>query len=428
MIEFLKFLKGYVCIRVSGFSPERFMNLCSNRNILLWDIRKDRDVYYMCLSISGFYKLRPIVKKTGTKVAIVKRCGLPFFMPKMWKRKVFILGFLLAAAFWVQTSRYIWAIEIEGNFMLTQDILMDFLEENQVCTGMKKESLNIEELEQNIRKEFYQITWTSAKLEGTKLTIQIKENELLEMEGEAEKENTMTASNLVAEQDGMIVSMIVREGIPQVTIGQEVKKGDVLVAGNVPVYQEDGTIRKYQYCNADADIILEHVLKVEEALPLHYEKKSYTGREKKQFYLEIFGKIIRFGRQKSPFLSYDSIDSNKQVQLLANYYLPIIYGSRVYREYYIVEEKYTEEEAKFLLNEKFEKIIENLEEKGVQIIGKDVKIETNDVKWVFNGEFVVQEKTGINVAIEEEFMEESTEKSVEESGVDGEEEQTAEDE
>lgn len=419
MIEFLKFLKGYVCIRVSGFSPERFMNLCGNRNILLWDIRKEQDVYYMCLSISGFYKLRPIVKKTGTKVAIVKRCGLPFFMPKMWKRKVFILGFLLAAAFWMQTSRYIWAIEFEGNFTLTQDILMDFLKENQIYTGMKKSGLNIEELEQNIRKEFYQITWTSAKLEGTKLTIQIKENELLEMEEESKGALTMTASNLVAEQDGMIVSMIVREGVPQVTIGQEVKKGDVLVAGNVPVYQEDGTIRKYQYCNADADIILEHVLTVEEVLPLYYEKKSYTGREKKQFYLEFFGKTIRFGKRKAPFLSCDSIENNKQVQLLTNFYLPIVYGSRTYREYYIVEQKYTEEEAKYLLNEKFEKIIENLEEKGVQIIGKDVKIETNDVKWVFNGEFVVQEKTGTNVAIEENF---------EEPGVDGQKEQTAEDE
>ena len=275
MIEFLKFLKGYVCIRVSGFSPERFMNLCGNRNILLWNIRKEEDVYYMCLSIAGFYRLKPIVKKTGTKVAIVKRCGLPFFMPGMWKRKIFILGFLLAAAFWFQTSRYIWAIEIQGNFMITEDIMMDFLAENQVFTGMKKGKLNIEELEQNIRKEFYQVTWTSAKLEGTKLTIQIKENDLLDMEEAGKREDAMTASNLVAEQDGTVVSMIVREGVPQVTIGQEIKKGDVLVTGNVPVYQEDGTIRKYRYCNADADIVVRHVLPVKETLSLYYEKKNY---------------------------------------------------------------------------------------------------------------------------------------------------------
>ena len=99
MIGFFKYLKGYLCICVTGFSPERFMNLCSNRDIILWNIYKEQDAYYMCISIEGFYKLRPIVKKTGTKVAITKRCGLPFLLSGIWKRKIFLLGFILAALF-----------------------------------------------------------------------------------------------------------------------------------------------------------------------------------------------------------------------------------------------------------------------------------------------------------------------------------------
>ena len=43
-------------------------------------------------------------------------------------------------------------------------------------------------------------------------------------------------------------------------------------------------------------------------------------------------------------------------------------------------------------------------EKGVQIIEKNVKIETNDWKWVLSGELTVQEKTGKNVAIEEQIF------------------------
>ncbi len=38
MLQFIQYLKGYVCIRVWGYSPERFMNLCSNHDILLWNI------------------------------------------------------------------------------------------------------------------------------------------------------------------------------------------------------------------------------------------------------------------------------------------------------------------------------------------------------------------------------------------------------
>lgn len=406
MIEFFKYLKGYVCIRVTGFSPERFMNLCSNREILLWNIRKEQDAYYMCLSIAGFLQLRPIVKKTGTKVAIVKKSGLPFFMPRMLKRKVFLIGFLLAAFFWMWTSHYIWAIEIQGNFTITEDVMMDFLKEEQVFTGMKKSGLDIEALEKNIRKEFYRITWISVKLEGTKLTVQIKENEVLESENTQTQEES--PSDLVAEKDGRIVAMIVREGVPQVSIGQEVKKGDILVSGSVPVYQEDGSIRKYRYCRADADIVLEHSITLKEPLSFFYERKNYTGREKKQYYLNIKGKNIRFGSKKQPFLSYDSVTNEKQLQLLQDFYLPVLYGKYTYREYYIEEQKYTKDEAKEILNEKYEKFITTLSEKGVQIIRKDVKIETNDSGWVLRGIFQVHEKTGVSVPIEEEILEEET--------------------
>lgn len=58
----------------------------------------------------------------------------------------------------------------------------------------------------------------------------------------------------MAEYDGVITDMIVRSGIPQVTIGSQVAKGDLLVDGKVPIYAEDGTIREYRMVIADADI------------------------------------------------------------------------------------------------------------------------------------------------------------------------------
>ena len=38
MIGIIRYLKGYVKIRVWGYSPERFMNLCTNRGIFLWGL------------------------------------------------------------------------------------------------------------------------------------------------------------------------------------------------------------------------------------------------------------------------------------------------------------------------------------------------------------------------------------------------------
>lgn len=404
MIDFFKYLKGYLCICVTGFSPERFMNLCSNREILLWNICKEQDTYYMCISIGGFYKLRPIVKKTGTKVAIVKRCGLPFFMSEIFKRKIFLLGFIAAIFFLVWTSGYIWEIEISGNFTITGDIITDYLEEKNIRVGTKKNQLDIENLEKDIRKEFYQITWTSVKLEGTKLTVEIKENDKIEFEKnyKFEQNSDELPSDLVAQNDGKIVSMIVRKGVPMVSIGQEVKKGDLLVSGKIPVFSEDGTIRKYNYCEADADIMLEHSLNISETLSALYKKKNYTGREKEKHILNAFGKNIDFFGKKNPFLSYDIVYKEKKLKIMNDFYLPIKWGRYTYREYYVIEGKYTEEEAKKILKEKYKKIILTLTEKGVQIIGKDVKIERNNSEWVLRGVLQVCEKAGISVSISEE--------------------------
>lgn len=409
MLQFIQYLKGYVCIRVWGYSPERFMNLCSNHDILLWNIENCGEYYTMCITVGGFRKLKGIVKKTGTKVAIQKRCGLPFFVPKMKRRKIFLIGLIGSLAFWMWMSTFIWAVDISGNYSISEDIFMDFLRENDIYVGMKRNKLNIEELEKRIRQDFGIVTWTSAKIDGTRLEIQIRENEVemsTEREGEEEKGETQEefgknpyGSDLVAEEDGVIVSMVTRKGVPQVGVGTEVKKGDILVSGSVPVYNEDSTVKFYQYYDADADVFIRRQLRQREELPLHYEKKEYTGEEKKEVVLAVMDKdfILRLGKIK--YENFDTVTDKKQVKLLKNFYLPLYYGNSVNREYIVTDNIYTKEEVKIIFSEKLIKYIESLEEKGVQIIKKNVTINKNQKKWQMNMDFQIVEKTGKNVAI-----------------------------
>lgn len=52
--QFIWYLKGYVRIRVSGYSPERFLNACRYKNIYIWDLKRVCGAYEMNLSVSGF--------------------------------------------------------------------------------------------------------------------------------------------------------------------------------------------------------------------------------------------------------------------------------------------------------------------------------------------------------------------------------------
>ncbi len=396
MIELLKYMRGYLRIRVSGFSPERFMNLCSNRGILLWDIVREGDVYFMCINLRGFWELQPIVKKTGTRVAVLERYGLPFFLPEMLKRKVFLAGLFLTIAFWIFSSFYIWDIELEGNYQITEDVFEGFLREQEVRVGMRKEDLDIEALEKEIRRYFPQITWASAKIRGTKLQIDIKENDAPII---VEQPETEEGADLISEYDGTIVSMIVRSGVPKVAIGDTVEQGTLLVEGRVPIYNEDATVREYHYVNADADIILEHITNVTLSLPFDHIEKEYTGREEKSFYLKLGEEAYQLPQER-PFQVYDSLIRETRPVALEKLSIPVFWGEITHREYQNVEYRYTLEEAKEILNQKLMDFIASLEEKGVQIIEKNVKIEKSDAEWVVSGELLVREPIGISAETE----------------------------
>ncbi len=399
MLQVIRYLQGYLTIKVWGFSPERFMNLCSNHHLFLWDIVNCGDYYRMNISLKNFYRIKGLTRKTGTRVVITGRYGLPFLSVKMWKRRIFIAGLLGSLAFWVWMSGFIWAVEIEGNYFVTTDVFQDFLEENGIRTGMKKKEIDIENLEKSIREQFDIVTWTSARIDGTRLYIQVRENDLIRIEEKSDQKGNLeegTGTDLAAPKDGVVVSIVTRSGVPLVSAGMEVKKGDILVEGGVPIYNDDGTVKRYDFCVADADIMLQCVYSLTEEIKEKHEEKQYTGKEKKRFFV-IFGtKKISMPTLGKSFETYDMIEEKKQLRIFKNYYFPVYIGRDLVREYKIEEKIYTKEQVKELFEEKIKKFIETLQEKGVQIVEKNVTIKRVSGVFKMNADFLAVEKTGIS--------------------------------
>lgn len=394
MTEWLKRLRGYVKIRVWGFAPQRFINLCSNKGILLWNIEKQDDLYTMCVSLESFYRLRSIARKTKVRVVISERYGLPFFLPHLQQRKAFLAGLVLTIAFWIVSSMFVWDIQVSGNCVVTDDMIFQFLEQEGIQTGMRKSKLDIGELEKQIRRQFPQVTWTSGRLMGTRLLLEFKENDAPIPEDT--KDTDTGGRDLVAEYDGVITGMIVRSGVPRVTVGSQVAKGDLLVDGKVPIYAEDGTVREYRMVTADADIVMEHAGHFRIFLPADYILKKYTGREQTAYFIRLGDREWKQGREAA-FLQYDSILNTHSLKALKMFGINGVFGTITYREYQKAEYRHDNSEAKEILQEKISDFLVSLDEKGVQIISKDVKIETKCNGWVARGELVVREKAGTQV-------------------------------
>ena len=73
MIALIRYCRGYVRISVRGYAPERFMNLCANRAIVLWELNGHDGFYTMCISLSDFFK----GSRSGKKRAALFSTGCP---------------------------------------------------------------------------------------------------------------------------------------------------------------------------------------------------------------------------------------------------------------------------------------------------------------------------------------------------------------
>ena len=61
---------GYVKLRLHGYSPERFLNLCNARKLEIWGILcKDGD-YEFFMTVPGYRKVKPLVRKSRVRLRI----------------------------------------------------------------------------------------------------------------------------------------------------------------------------------------------------------------------------------------------------------------------------------------------------------------------------------------------------------------------
>lgn len=380
MLNIFRYMKGFLRIRVSGFSPERFMNLCCSHGILLWEILPCKDFYEMNISLSQFYRLKPILRKTKTKVHIIEKIGFPFVLARWKKRKIFLSGFLFCFAILMYLSTFIWAIEIEGNEQLTKEMLLTFLSENHITHGTEKKQINIDKLEKKLRNEYPFITWTSAKMEGTKLTIAVKENDVDTGTKLVHEAN----ADLVSDTNGIVESIVTRKGVPLVKQGQEIKAGDLLISGAIPIVSDDQQIKAYQMVRADGDVFVKYEQRYTDTLPAAYQRKKYTGKEKKTYSFTAFGHTFHIFNKPEDGM-YQCISTKKQLELLDDFFLPFYLEIKCYSQYEIIQNKHTKEEMQEILNKNLRDFCDNLEQKGVQILEKNVKIVWKSEQAILDG-------------------------------------------
>ena len=278
---------GQVRVRVTGASLTRFLNLCAAQGITLRQM--DRTAWnelHATLSIRDFRTLRRHMGRTGCRVHILRKRGLPFLAARLRPRTALWGGAVFAAALCWLLGTHVWAIQTEIAPAIDETAVMQQLSEMGVRIGMPIKKLNTRQIRWKMMQLQPNITFFSLNLRGNSLTVvaygSTDPPEVLD-------EHAIT--KVVAARDGVVTQVRALEGQPMVRAGDAVQTGDTLISGLVEPTREGG---KYRTAHARGTVQAYTTHTVQAARPLTEQSKRYTGKIRHQYALVMGNKRLNF--------------------------------------------------------------------------------------------------------------------------------------
>lgn len=249
---------------------------------------------------------------------------------------------------------------------------------------------------QKIRQAFPGVVWVSAKLEGTCLIIDIRENDEIPQPTDV-LADTLTSWDLTAPWNGTVVSIITRMGMPQVKPGDVCKKGDILVSGSVAILDNDSQIQRYEYVRADADIVIKTQFPYYDEFSRTVTVKSYPGEQESYPFFTFFGTDISW--YHAPKNNSEIYRIERRLTLTPSFYLPITVGKIITVPYEKKSYCYTPKESLELSQKHLQNFLKNLVREDALILSRNIRTRLTANRCRSQGYVIIQipgsEKTPI---------------------------------
>ncbi len=285
LTRLIRFLLGYVCFSARNGFSERFINLCKINKIPLWNLHCSNGIITAQTDLKNYIRIRPIAKKSGMKVRVERKQGLPFFMKKHRKRVGLIIGAVFCFLSVAFLSSRIWHIEVIGNVRVPKEEILCVFESIGLREGTSIAKTDVSSTESAALHMLPDVSWLNVNFSGCTAIIEIRET--------VEKPSTdkeSAPSNLVAAGDGQILILRPFNGTAETFVGSAVLKGDLLISGI-----EENKDLTVNFCKAEGYVVAQTTRSSD-----YLQKQSFPALQKsegkKGIVLQFLFFRIPFGR------------------------------------------------------------------------------------------------------------------------------------
>ena len=388
--KIINYIYGYLRIIVEGYYIERFINICRNRNYMMWNIKKVNDINLtLNIEIKYFKEICKIAKNTQCTVKIKAKRGLPFILNRYKKRKLFAFFLIFIVCIIFFSSRFVWNIEIIEENGLTIENIMEDIQHAGLTIGTLKNNVNAKEIINKVRLERDDVAWMGIELKGTNAIVKlVKAEEKPEMVDEDEY------CNIISNKNGVITKINAQDGTANVKVGDTVSVGDVLINGWM-----EGKYTGIRYVHAKGEIEARVWYTMNKTIEYKTTEKRNTGNLETKYGIKFNNFKINFPKGVSKFKFYDTIETENKIKLFSDFYLPISVVKTTYQEYEEIEKTYSVEEAKQLGIQEIENELESQIENKENIVNKNINTYENENSIDIYVTYEVLEMIGTNEKI-----------------------------
>ncbi len=359
----LNYIFGYVKINIEGYYIERFINICTNQKIVIWNLKRDKSINLkLNVGIQDFKEIIQIAKKTQCKVKIEKKKGIPFIMHKYKKRKIFAIALIILILVIGISSTYIWNIEIKAENNEEFAGIYQDLEEAGLKVGTKKSKIDTKQIINSVRLKRDDIAWMGIEQKGTNIIIN-----LVKAEEKPEIINEEDYCNIVSDKTGVITKINAQDGTQAVKVGDTVNVGTVLINGWI-----EGKYTGVRYVHAKGEIEAKVWYTKTKKILYNTTEKTETGNEENTYGIKINNFQINLPKGVSKFQNYDTIVTEKKIKLFSDFYLPISIIKTTNKEIKKEQKEYTKQEAISLGIKELEHELDQEIQDKTKIVNKNI--------------------------------------------------------
>ena len=268
-------MNSYLYIRSKGISSTKIITKLRNINVSVFEFYEKDNWFYIKIFSKDYKKIKKYLKTIEFQK--VRYTGLDYLKKTLSKYRILFIPLFLAIIFIFISSNIIVEIEvIHENEKIVKKISEELENYGIKKFKFRKKYDQLQKIKDNIKnKHLDLIDWLEINRVGMKYVVRVEERIITKSSEKKEY------CNLYATKDALVTNIKVYKGETVININDYVKKGDLLVRGDIKLNEETVNM----VC-ANGEIQGEVWYEINIKVPFEYYDKEKTGKSRNNFILD----------------------------------------------------------------------------------------------------------------------------------------------